>query len=48
MNFADRDGFIWLDGAFSVARGGTAVLTHALHMGGAIFEGIRAYDRMSS
>ncbi|EKF42527.1 aminotransferase, class IV [Nitratireductor indicus C115] len=46
MNFADRDGFIWLDGALVPWREAELhVLTHALHMGGAIFEGIRAYDR---
>ncbi|MEW5420672.1 branched-chain-amino-acid transaminase [Amorphus sp. 3PC139-8] len=45
LPFDDRDGLIWFDGAlvpWSEAR--LHVLTHALHMGGAVFEGIRAYD----
>jgi branched-chain amino acid aminotransferase len=43
--FDDRDGLIWFDGTlvhWPEAR--LHVLTHALHMGGAVFEGIRAYD----
>lgn len=43
--FDDADGLIWLDGAlvpWPEAR--LNVLTHSLHMGGAVFEGIRAYD----
>ncbi|QID16182.1 branched-chain amino acid transaminase [Nitrogeniibacter mangrovi] len=40
----DRDGHIWLDGALIPWRDARLhVLTHALHMGGAVFEGMRAY-----
>ncbi|WP_108661788.1 aminotransferase class IV [Acuticoccus kandeliae] len=43
-NFAERDGFIWVDGALVPwSRAKVHVLTHALHYGGAVFEGIRAY-----
>ncbi|MEH6721502.1 MAG: branched-chain-amino-acid transaminase [Aurantimonas endophytica] len=43
--FDDRDGLIWFDGALVPwAEARLHVLTHALHMGGAVFEGIRAYD----
>lgn len=44
LPFQDRDGFLWLDGALVPwAEGQLHVLTHALHMGGAVHEGIRAY-----
>jgi branched-chain amino acid aminotransferase len=44
-SFADRDGFIWFDGAFVPWRGAhTHVLTHALHYGSAVFEGERVYQ----
>lgn len=41
----DRDGQIWFDGALIPWREARLhVLSHALHMGGAVFEGMRAYD----
>jgi branched-chain amino acid aminotransferase len=41
----DRDGFIWLDGELTPWRDARLhVLSHALHMGGSVFEGMRAYD----
>ena len=44
MSFADRDGVIWLDGKFVPWReANTHVLTHSLHYGMGVFEGIRAY-----
>ncbi|MFJ8018050.1 branched-chain amino acid aminotransferase [Streptomyces sp. NPDC096339] len=42
--FDDRDGTIWLDGRFVPWREGRLhVLSHGLHYGGAVFEGIRVY-----
>jgi branched-chain amino acid aminotransferase len=42
---ADRDGFIWKDGKLVPWREATThVLTHSLHYGLAVFEGVRAYD----
>ena len=42
--FDDRDGVIWLDGDYVDWREAKLhVLTHSLHYGGAVFEGIRAY-----
>ena len=44
MSMADRDGFIWKDGKLVPWREATThVLTHSLHYGMAIFEGVRAY-----
>ena len=44
MNMADRDGVIWLDGELVPWREAkTHVLTHTLHYGMGVFEGIRAY-----
>lgn len=44
MSMADRDGFIWQDGKLVPWRdAGTHVLTHSLHYGLAVFEGLRAY-----
>ena len=44
MSMSDRDGFIWSDGSLVPWReAGTHVLTHSLHYGMAIFEGLRAY-----
>jgi len=44
MSMSDRDGLIWLDGAFVEWREAqTHVLTHSLHYGLAVFEGVRAY-----
>ena len=41
---ADRDGFIWYDGKLVPWReANTHVLTHSLHYGLAVFEGVRAY-----
>ena len=43
-SFADRDGWIWLDGVFTPWRDAKAhVLTHALHYASAVFEGERMY-----
>ncbi|MEK6750485.1 MAG: branched-chain amino acid transaminase [Pseudomonadota bacterium] len=42
---ADRDGVIWLDGEFVPWREAkTHVLTHTLHYGMGVFEGVRAYQ----
>jgi len=42
---ADRDGFIWLDGEMVPWREATThVLTHTLHYGMGVFEGVRAYQ----
>lgn len=42
--FDDRDGFIWYDGTMKPWRESTLhVLSHALHYGSSIFEGIRVY-----
>lgn len=44
MSMADRDGFIWYDGKLVPWREATThVLTHSLHYGMGVFEGIRAY-----
>lgn len=44
MSFSDRDGFIWLDGEFVDWREAKVhVLTHTLHYGVGVFEGVRAY-----
>jgi branched-chain amino acid aminotransferase len=43
-SFADRDGFIWFDGALKPWRECTThVLTYSLHYGVGCFEGVRAY-----
>jgi len=45
MSMADRDGAIWHDGKMVPWREATThVLTHSLHYGLAVFEGLRAYD----
>ncbi|HET9122317.1 MAG TPA: branched chain amino acid aminotransferase, partial [Acidiferrobacteraceae bacterium] len=45
MSMADRDGVLWFDGELVPWRGATThVLTHSLHYGLAVFEGIRAYE----
>jgi branched-chain amino acid aminotransferase len=45
MSMADRDGFIWYDGKLVPWRNATThVLTHSLHYGLAVFEGVRAYN----
>ncbi|MBN4080692.1 branched-chain amino acid transaminase [Beggiatoa alba] len=44
MSMADRDGFIWFDGKMVPWREATVhVLTHTLHYGTGVFEGVRAY-----
>lgn len=44
MSMADRDGVIWMDGEFVPWRDARVhVLTHTLHYGLGVFEGIRAY-----
>lgn len=44
MSFADRDGVIWYDGELVPWREATThVLTHSLHYGMGVFEGVRAY-----
>lgn len=45
MSMADRDGLIWFDGAFVPWREAQVhVLTHTLHYGMGVFEGVRAYE----
>ena len=45
MSMADRDGVIWYDGQLVPWRDATThVLTHTLHYGLGVFEGVRAYD----
>jgi len=44
LSFSDRDGIIWNDGELVPWREATVhVLTHSLHYGVAVFEGLRAY-----
>ena len=44
MSMADRDGLIWYDGELTPWReANTHVLTHTLHYGMGVFEGVRAY-----
>jgi branched-chain amino acid aminotransferase len=44
MSMADRDGVIWYDGKLVPWREATThVLTHTLHYGLGVFEGVRAY-----
>ena len=45
MSFSDRDGTIWSDGELIPWRNAsTHVLTHTLHYGLGVFEGVRAYE----
>lgn len=45
MTMDDRDGVIWLDGKFVPWRDAKIhVLTHTLHYGMGVFEGVRAYQ----
>ncbi len=45
MSMADRDGKIWKDGQLVDWRDATLhMLTHSLHYGMAVFEGVRAYN----
>ncbi|HKB60742.1 MAG TPA: branched-chain amino acid transaminase [Gallionellaceae bacterium] len=44
MSMSDRDGFIWFDGKLVPWREANVhVLTHTLHYGMGVFEGVRAY-----
>ncbi len=44
MSMADRDGWIWFDGKMVPWRNATThVLTHTLHYGMGVFEGVRCY-----
>ena len=44
MSMSDRDGVIWNDGKLVDWRSAeTHVLTHTLHYGTGVFEGVRAY-----
>lgn len=44
-NMADRDGWIWFDGEMVPWRDAKIhVLTHTLHYGMGVFEGVRAYE----
>jgi branched-chain amino acid aminotransferase len=48
MSMADRDGQIWYDGRLVPWRSATThVLTHSLHYGLAVFEGLRAYKTVN-
>ena len=45
MSMADRDGWIWMDGELRPWRDAKVhVLTHTLHYGMGVFEGVRAYE----
>lgn len=45
QTMSDRDGLIWMDGQMVPWRDAkTHVLTHTLHYGMGVFEGVRAYD----
>lgn len=45
MSMADRDGVIWYDGEMVPWRdANTHILTHTLHYGLGVFEGLRAYE----
>ena len=45
MSMADRDGLIWFDGKMVDWRSANIhVLTHSLHYGMGVFEGVRAYN----
>jgi branched-chain amino acid aminotransferase len=48
MSMSDRDGSIWYDGKMVPWRDATThVLTHSLHYGLSVFEGVRAYRTSS-
>ncbi len=45
MSMSDRDGFIWYNNEMVNWRDATThVLTHTLHYGMGVFEGVRAYE----
>ena len=47
-SMADRDGFIWMDGKLVEWRSAQIhVLTHSLHYGMSVFEGVRAYKTVN-
>ena len=49
MSMADRDGLIWVDGEMVPWRDAKVhVLTHTLHYGLGVFEGVRAYKTESN
>lgn len=49
MSMADRDGLIWFDGKMVPWRDAKVhVLTHTLHYGMGVFEGVRAYETETS
>ena len=49
MSMADRDGVIWLDGEMVPWREAKVhVLTHTLHYGLGVFEGVRAYHTQNN
>ncbi len=48
MSMSDRSGFIWYSGKLVPWREATThVLTHSLHYGLAVFEGVRAYNTVN-
>lgn len=48
MTMENRDGYIWLDGEWLPWQNAkTHILTHSLHYGMGVFEGIRAYEAES-
>jgi len=48
MSMADRDGKIWMDGTLVDWRDAKIhVLTHTLHYGCGVFEGVRAYETLN-
>lgn len=48
MSMSDKDGFIWFDGKMVPWREANVhVLTHTLHYGMGVFEGVRAYQTNS-
>ncbi len=48
MSMSDRDGLIWYDGKLVPWReANTHVLTHSLHYGLSVFEGVRAYKTIN-
>ncbi len=48
MSMSDRDGLIWYDGKLVPRReANTHVLTHSLHYGLSVFEGVRAYKTIN-
>ena len=45
LPFDDRDGFIWFNGKMVAWRDAKIhVLTHGLHYGSCVFEGVRVYN----